>query len=176
MNSPRFPNLHYSEELRDSMTREFNSTLFTRKNACIQLGRRRCEFLNIAVDFLTDGRFLYAVYPMKPLNYKDTLNNDVFLPIEHNRYIREYENGVIVTFWYTDSFKEVYIELIENATDEAMDRTLDVFVKSMGNKIIYYNANENELLHFMETGFEKSRDSPYAVLASNKEIPMVKPI
>lgn len=31
LNSPRFPNLHYSEELRDSMTREFNSTLFTRK-------------------------------------------------------------------------------------------------------------------------------------------------
>lgn len=176
LNSPRFPNLHYSEELRDSMTREFNSTLFTRKNACIQLGRRRCEFLNIAVDFLTDRRFLYEVYPMKPLNYKDTLNNDVFLPIEQNRYIREYENGVIVTSWYTDSFKEVYIELIENATDEAMDRTLDDFVKSMGNKIIYYNANENELSHFMETGFEKSSDSPYAVLASNKEIPMVKPI
>lgn len=40
---------------------------------------------------------------MKPLNYKDTLNNDVFIPVEQNRYIREDENGVIVTFWYEDS-------------------------------------------------------------------------
>lgn len=103
MNSPKFPPSQCLRGLRDCKIREFNSLLSMRKNACRQLGRRRCEFLNIAIDFLTDGRFLYEVYPMKPLNYKDTLNNDVFIPVEQNRYIREDENGVIVTFWYEDS-------------------------------------------------------------------------
>ena len=96
-------------------------------------------------------------------------------PTDQNRYIRKYENGITITFWYADSFPEVFIELIENVGLDSITSTLLDFLKILNNKKIYYNAPENDLPSLIDIGFERCINiSPYAVLASNDEIPIVK--
>lgn len=102
-------------------------------------------------------------------------NYDVGIPTDHNRYVREYSNGVTIIFWYYKACPEVYIEHIEY--EEILDSIKEVLadiIPEFQGKSIYYNAQEEQIAIMRQFGFrivDKSK-SPYSFFLADSELPM----